>query len=143
MLIKQLSVFIENKKGTLANLTGALVKNDLDIRAIAVFDTNEFGIVRLVVDNPDKALEVLKKEGFIAKLSRVIAIEPEDTPGSLNKIFNILSEHDINIDYIYSFVMRLHELPYIAFKVDKLEKAVEILTANGINVVNSEEIRGK
>jgi hypothetical protein len=143
MMIKQLSVFIENKKGTLANLTGALVKNNLDIRAIAVFDTNEFGIVRLVVDNPDKALEVLKKEGFIAKLSRVIAIEPEDTPGSLNNIFNILSEHDINIDYIYSFVMRLHELPYIAFKVDKLEKAVEVLTANGINVVNSEEIRGK
>lgn len=143
MLIKQLSVFIENKKGTLANLTGALVKNNLDIRAIAVFDTNEFGIVRLVVDNPDKALSVLKKEGFIAKLSRVIAIEPEDTPGSLNRIFNILSEHDISIDYIYSFVMRLHELPYIAFKVDKLEKAVEILTANGINVVNSEEIRGK
>jgi hypothetical protein len=143
MMIKQLSVFIENKKGTLANLTGALVKNNLDIRAIAVFDTNEFGIVRLVVDNPDKALEVLKKEGFIAKLSRVIAIEPEDTPGSLNNIFNILSEHDINIDYIYAFVMRLHELPYIAFKVDKLEKAVEVLTANGINVVNSEEIRGK
>ena len=143
MMIKQLSVFIENKKGTLANLTGALVKNNLDIRAIAVFDTNEFGIVRLVVDDPDKALEVLKKEGFIAKMSRVIAIEPEDTPGSLNKIFNILSQYDINIDYIYSFVMRQHELPYIAFKVDKLEKAVEVLLANGVNVVNSEEIKAK
>jgi len=143
MMIKQLSIFIENKKGTLANLTETLMDNNLDIRAIAVFDTNEFGIVRLVVDDPEKALNVLKQNGFIAKVSRVIAVEPVDKTGSLNEIFRILGDNDINIEYIYSFVMRKREMPYIVFKVDNQDKAVEILTAAGINVVNKEEVYGK
>ncbi len=143
MLIKQLSVFIENKRGTLASLTDTLMRNKLDIRAIAVFDTNEFGIVRLVVDDPDRALEVLKEDGFIAKVSKVIAVEPEDKPGSLNGIFQILNDNGISIDYIYSFVMRKKEMPFIVFKVDDHEKAVEVLTTNGINVVNKEEIYAK
>ncbi len=143
MQIKQLSIFIENKKGTLAGLTGTLMKNSLDIRAIAVFDTNEFGIVRLVVDDPEKALDVLKKDGFIAKVSKVIAVEPEDKPGSLNEIFRILGENDINIEYIYSFVMRKREMPFIVFKVDDQEKAVSVLVDGGINVVNKEEVYGK
>jgi hypothetical protein len=143
MLIKQLSVFIENKKGTLASLTQALVSNQIDIRAIAVFDTNEFGIVRIIVNDPDKALDVLKKEGFIAKVSKVIAVEPEDKPGSLNDIFNLLNENDINIEYIYSFVMRRHEMPYIVFKVDQQDKAIEVLNDSGVNVVNRDDIHTK
>jgi hypothetical protein len=143
MLINQLSVFIENKKGTLASLTEALLKHKLDIRAIAVFDTNEFGIVRLIVDDPDRALVILKKEGFIAKSSKVIAVEPEDEPGSLNEIFKLMSANDINIEYIYSFVMRKHEMPYVVFKVDNQEKALKVLDEGGINLVSKEKIHTK
>jgi hypothetical protein len=143
MLINQLSVFIENKKGTLASLTEALLKHKLDIRAIAVFDTNEFGIVRLIVDDPDRALLILKKEGFIAKSSKVIAVEPEDEPGSLNEIFKLMSANDINIEYIYSFVMRKHEMPYVVFKVDNQEKALKVLDEGGINLVSKEKIHTK
>ncbi|MEI8216742.1 MAG: ACT domain-containing protein [Eubacteriales bacterium] len=143
MLINQLSVFIENKKGTLASLTDILLKNDLDIRAIAVFDTNEFGIVRLIVDDPDRALTTLKKEGFIAKSTKVIAIEPEDKPGSLNEIFRVMGENDINIEYIYSFVMRKHEMPYVVFKVDNQEKALKVLGEGGINLVSKEKVHSK
>jgi hypothetical protein len=143
MLINQLSVFIENKKGTLASLTEALLKHKLDIRAIAVFDTNEFGIVRLIVDDPDRALVILKKEGFIAKSNNVIAVEPEDEPGSLNGIFKLMSANDINIEYIYSFVMRKHEMPYVVFKVDNQEKALKVLDEGGINLVSKEKIHTK
>ena len=143
MLIKQISIFIPNKKGSLSQLTDILIAHHIDIRAIAVFDTTEFGILRIVVDDPDKAVEILNKEGIVAKVSRVIAVEPEDKPGSLNTIFSILRDADINIEYIYSFIMRKKEMPYVVLKVDQQEKAVDELTAHGINVVNKEEIYGK
>ncbi|MDF2655533.1 MAG: amino acid-binding domain protein [Bacillota bacterium] len=143
MLIKQISIFIPNKKGSLSQLTDILIEHHIDIRAIAVFDTTEFGILRIVVDDPDKAVEILNKEGIVAKVSRVIAVEPEDKPGSLNTIFSILRDADINIEYIYSFIMRKKEMPYVVLKVDQQERAVDELTSHGINVVNKEEIYGK
>jgi hypothetical protein len=143
MLIKQISIFIPNKKGSLSQLTDILIEHHIDIRAIAVFDTAEFGILRIVVDDPDRAVDVLNKEGVVAKVSRVIAVEPEDKPGSLNTIFSILRDADINIEYIYSFIMRQKEMPYVVLKVDQQERAVDELTAHGINVVNKEEIYGK
>jgi hypothetical protein len=143
MLIKQISIFIPNKKGSLSELTDILIAHNIDIRAIAVFDTAEYGILRIVVDDPDRAVEILRKEGIVAKLSKVIAVEPEDKPGSLNQIFNILRDADINIEYIYSFIMRKKEMPYVVLKVDDQEKAVEELTAKGINVINKEEIYAK
>lgn len=135
MLVKQISIFIPNVKGSLAKLTSILVKNNIDIRAISVFDTTEFGILRLVVDNPEETLSILTKEGLIAKISDVLAVEPEDKPGSLDEIFQILSDNDINIDYIYSYVMRMRELPYIVLKTDHMEKAAKILTERGIKVI--------
>ncbi len=143
MLIKQISIFIPNKKGSLSQLTDILIAHNIDIRAIAVFDTAEFGILRLVVDDPDRAVEILNEEGVVAKVSKVIAVEPEDKPGSLNEIFTILKDADINIDYIYSFIMRKKEMPFIVLKVDEQEKAVEVLTSAGINVINKEEIYAK
>lgn len=143
MLIKQISIFIPNKKGSLAQLTDILIAHNIDIRAIAVFDTSEFGILRVVVDDPDRAVEILNQEGVIAKVSKVIAVEPEDKPGSLNQIFSILRDADINVDYIYSFIMRKKEMPYIVMKVDQQEKAVEVLADHGINVINKEEIYSK
>lgn len=140
MFVKQISIFIPNKKGSLAHLTDVLVAHEIDIRAIAVFDTTEFGILRLIVSNPDKAIEVLKEEGLVAKVSKVLAVNPEDKPGSLNQIFNILRDYDINVEYVYSFVMRQREMPYIVLKVDKEKEAADALTANNIVIVNKEEI---
>ncbi len=135
MLVKQISIFISNEKGSLAKLTSILVKNHIDIRAISVFDTTEFGILRMVVDNPDETVAILTKEGIVAKISDVLAVEPEDKPGSLDEIFQILSENEINIDYIYSYVMRMRELPYIVLKTDNMEKAAKILSERGIKVI--------
>lgn len=143
MLIKQISIFIPNKKGSLSELTDILIAHNIDIRAIAVFDTTEFGILRIVVDDPDRAVELLKEEGVVAKVSKVIAVEPEDKPGSLNEIFSILRDSDINIEYIYSFIMRKKEMPYVVLKVDDQQRAVDELTAHGINVINKEEIYAK
>lgn len=135
MLVKQISIFIPNHKGTLAKLTTALKENGIDIRAISVYDTTEFGILRLVVDEPEHTLEILKKEGFVAKISEVIAVEPDDKPGSLDEIFHILAENDINIEYIYSYVMRLRELPYIVLKTSDMERAIEVLKVHNIRVI--------
>lgn len=140
MFVKQISIFIPNKKGSLAHLTDVLVAHEIDIRAIAVFDTTEFGILRLIVSDPDRAIEVLKEEGLVAKVSKVLAVNPEDKPGSLNQIFNILRDYDINVEYVYSFVMRQREMPYIVLKVDKEKEAADALTANNIVIVNKEEI---
>ena len=141
MQMRQLSVFLENRKGTLADLTGILMQHKLDIRAMAVFDTSEFGILRMVVDDPDKALTVLHQEGYVAKMSTIIAVEPDDRPGALNEIFQLLTTNDINIEYVYSFVMRKREMPYIVLKADDQERAVTLLLAAGIKVVNPEEIQ--
>lgn len=135
MLIDQLSVFVENRHGALAAVTEALYRYGVDIRAIAVFDTIEFGIVRIVVDKPEEALKQLKADGFVAKLSKVIAVEPIDKPGSLNELFHIMGDNGINIEYIYSFVMRRREMPYVVFKTDNQEKALQILKEKGLNTV--------
>lgn len=143
MYAKQLSIFIENKKGHLAALTNAISKRNIDIRAISVFDTNEFGILRLVVDNPEAALEAVRESGYAAKISDVLAAEIDDKPGALNEIFTLFDEEDINVEYIYSFVMRKGVAPLIIMKVDKIDEAANILKLNGIRIVEDEEIYRK
>lgn len=143
MHARQVSVFIENKKGHLAALTNAIKSEDIDIRAISVFDTNEFGILRLVVDDPEKALAAVRKAGYAAKISDVLAAEIADKPGALNEIFTLFDEADINIEYIYSFIMKEDVRPLIILKVDRLDEASKLLIDHGIRIVGAEEIYGK
>ncbi len=143
MFAKQLSVFIENKKGHLAALTNAIKNKDIDVRAISVFDTNEFGILRLVVDDPEAALAAVRAAGYAAKLSDVLAAEIADKPGALNEMFSLFDEADINIEYIYSFVMRADVRPLVILKVDRLEDAAKLLQDHGIRIVEADEIYGK
>lgn len=140
MLIKQLSIFLPNQKGHLAKVTKLLLEHNIDIRAIVLFDTADYGIMRAIVDQPDKALELLQKEGFVAKISKVLAVEPEDRPGSLHELYALLADNDMNIDYTYSFVMKKNEMPYFIFKVDRLEQAAELLCQKGYKVINLPEI---
>lgn len=140
MFIKQLSIFLPNQKGQLAKMTKIMLENNIDVRAIVVFDTADYGIMRAIVDQPDKALELLNEEGFVAKISKVLVVEPEDRTGSLHELYALLADNDMNIDYTYSFVMRKSEMPYFVLKVDDLEKAANLLIDKGHKVVNLAEI---
>lgn len=143
MHAKQLSVFIENKKGHIATLAKAIKNKDIDVRAISVFDTNEFGILRLVVDDPERALTAVREAGYAAKISEVLAAEIADKPGALYEIFSLCDEGDINIEYIYSFIMKSNVKPLIIMKVDRIDEAVKIFEENGIRIVEADEIYGK
>lgn len=141
MLIKQLSVFIENKKGHLAGITKVICDAGIDLRALSVFDSSEFGILRLVVNDPYKAAELLKEAGHVVKMTDVLAIEPEDRIGAMHTIFKVLSNADINVEYVYSFVMRNQGfMPLVIMKTSDQEKAIDVLKTSGVVVLPKEEI---
>jgi hypothetical protein len=135
MAIKQLSVLIPNRYGMLGKLTNIFYEEGIDIRAISVYDTTEYGILRTVVDDPDKAVEVLNRNGIVAMVSDIMAINPEDRRGSLNEIFHILADNDINVDYIYSFVVEKGGPQYFVLKVEDIPKTEAVLVKKGIEVV--------
>ena len=135
MAIQQLSVLLPNQHGTLANLTDIFYREGIDIRAISVYDTTEYGILRTVVDDPDKAVEILKKNGIVAMLSDIMAINPEDRRGSLNEIFGILAQAGVNVDYVYSFVVKKGGPQYFVLKVEDISWAEDLLAEKGIEVI--------
>ena len=134
--MKQLSVFVENVAGSLMKVTQELVNDEINIRAISSFDTPEFGILRLIVDKPDEAVEYLKKKGFFVQTKDVIAVEIEDRMGSLNRMLEVLAAGNISISYIYSFVIRDDNAPVMVFQTEYLEEAVQILEKHGIHVID-------
>ena len=105
-MIRQISVFVENQPGSMMNVTSVLTEAGVNIRAISTFDTPEFGIMRLVVDDPVRAKSSLTEKGFVTRVSDVIGVELKDEQGNLNQMLKILADGKINIDYIYSFVIR-------------------------------------
>lgn len=140
MIAHQVSVFIENKKGHLAAVTKVLFEGGVDIRAISLFDTKEFGVLRLIVDHPEEAASLLKETGHIVNISSVFAIDVEDQPGGLYRVLEVLDEHDISIEYTYSFYLKKEMNPLILFKVDQPEKATQLLCDKGISVVGKDRI---
>ena len=137
MGIKQLSIFIANEAGTLADVTRIFRELDIDIRAISVSDTVEYGILRVVVSEPERAVEELAKEGIVSKLSEVLAVDPDDRRGSLNDIFTLLGDNGINIDYIYSFLVREDGAQLFVIKVTDQLKAQELLLENGVRIIKN------
>lgn len=141
MLINQLSVFIENKKGKLCEITSVLKDTGIDIRAISVFDSAEFGILRLVVDQPEEGAIALKEAGHVVKQSKVLAVDPSDKVGSLNDLFTLLSNNDINIEYVYSFVMPNNSgTPLIILKTDDEKRAIELLQESDATLLSEQTI---
>lgn len=134
-MIKQLSVFVENMPGSLNKVTAALADGKINIRAIASFDTPEFGILRLVVDQPLEAKTYLTKKGFVVRVHEVIGVELKDEKGNLNHMLELLAENEINLNYIYSFVIRNCAEPIMVFSTDEYEKAERILKEADIKVV--------
>jgi len=139
MGVKQISVFIENKKGRLIAVTECLGKNNINIHALSAADTADFGILRLIVDKPDAAYAALKDNNFTVLETEVLVVRVEDRPGGLNDVLKILVEADINVDYIYAFFSAEKATALNIIKVDDMATATEALAKAGIALVNNED----
>ena len=140
MRAEQISVFLENKAGRLAEVTGILSDAKVNIRALALADTSDFGVLRLIVDNNEKAVEALKNRGFTVGRTDVLAVEVEDRPGGLHSILEILNEADINVEYMYAFVQHSGKNAVMIFRFDNTGEAVKVLEKNNVKVINGSEV---
>jgi hypothetical protein len=138
-VIRQISLFAENKPGKLATVARVLGEAKVNIRALTIAEAGDFGVIRMVVDDTQKAYEVLSEKGFTVSVTGVIGAEIRDVPGELYKIAGVLGDNDVNIDYAYSFLTP-HEKAILIIRVDDTERAVELLEKNGIKVVTEDEI---
>ena len=139
-MVKQISVFLENKSGRLADVTRTLGTNNIDISALSIADTTDFGILRLIVNNPLKAEEILKKEGFTVSSTDVLAIAVEDEPGGLSQALTVLEENAIDIEYIYAFVGKRSNEALVILRLDKPCDAIKVLGKNNVKVLEQEDI---
>lgn len=142
MLVKQVSVFLENKPGRLADITRLLGENGIDISALSLADTTNFGILRIIVNDPDRAVRIIRENGFTVKTTEVLAVEVEDKPGGLAEVLKILEEQKVSIEYAYSFVKRNEDKAYVLLKVEQPEKVVELLKDTDLRVLTDEEVYG-
>ncbi len=140
MKVEQISIFIENKSGRLAEITGVLGENGINIRALSLADTSDFGILRLIVDDSKKALKVLREQRFTVSITDVIGIEVSDSPGGLTAILKILDNNNVNVEYMYAFVERSGDNAVIIFRFDDIDEAILALSNNGIKILPSERI---
>ena len=140
MRAEQISVFLENKAGRLAEVTAILGEAGVNIRALAVADTSDFGVLRLIVDDNTKAVESLKNHGFTVGKTDVVAVEVEDRPGGLHRILDILHKAEINVEYMYAFVQHSGEDAVIIFRFDDIDGAIKVLLDNNIKVMEGETV---
>ncbi|HOJ50238.1 MAG TPA: amino acid-binding protein [Spirochaetota bacterium] len=136
----QLSVFIENRKGRLRGVTKVLKDTGIDIRALSIAETQDFGVLRLIVNNPDLAYEKLRENGFIVKKTKVLAVEVDDRPGGFDNVLEVLEKNNINIEYMYAFVEKHSDKALLVMRFDDMEKALKILLDNKINVIEAQKI---
>ena len=141
MKVEQISIFLENKSGRLAEVTGVLAKAGVNIRALSLADTADFGVLRLIVNDPDRCLRLLKEHEFAAQATDVIAVEVEDRPGGLYRILEVFDREAINIEYMYAFVEKSGNNAIVVFKIDEAGRAVESLKKNGISVLPENVVR--
>ena len=139
-MIKQLSVFVQNEIGSLAGVTSVLKEHRINLRAIASFDTPEFAILRLVVDQPEKAKEVLNAKGFAVKVSEAVAVELEDKPGVLDGMLHVIADSGLDLKYIYSIVLRSGKAPLMILNTDDLVRTTSVLREHGYIVAEQEDV---
>ncbi|MDD5131935.1 MAG: ACT domain-containing protein [bacterium] len=142
MKITQISIFLENRKGRLFDVCSLLGQKKINIRALNIAETEEFGILRIVVDKPADAVKALKENGFVAHLTDIVAVEVADHPGGLAEILKILNENNVNIEYMYGFVERSADKALLVFRFDDPDKAISVLTENKIKIIGSKDIGG-
>ncbi len=142
MLIKQISIFVENKPGRLSSVTKILKENGIDIKALSIADTKDFGILRLIVNDTDKAVSALKDADCTVTQTDVIAIGVEDKPGGLYDIMNLLYQNGIGVEYMYAFVSKPTEnIAYVILRVEDNEKTISVLNENNIKLLTSIDVK--
>jgi len=140
MHAQQISIFLENKAGRLAEVTGILAEAKVNIRALALADTSDFGVLRLIVDDNQKAESVLKQGGFTVSKTDVVAVEVSDRPGGLHHILDLLQSAGINVEYMYAFVQHSGTNAVMIFRFDQTEEALKVLAADGLKVIEGQRL---
>jgi len=140
MQVEQISVFLENKTGRLSEVTGILSEAGVNIRALALADTSDFGVLRLIVDANERAISALKENGFTVGKTEVVAAEVEDKPGGLHNILQTLRAQGINVEYMYAYVRHTGQDAVMIFRFDNIQGAIDVLKKNGVTVIDGQHL---
>jgi len=140
MKVEQISVFLENKPGALAEVMRFLGESGVNIRALSLADTKDFGILRLIVNDNAKAMEILGRKGLTVRKTEVVAVEVPDRPGGLAEILKILAEARINVEYLYAFVQQTGENAIIIFRFDETDRAISVLSGNKVRILEGKKV---
>lgn len=139
-MVKQISVFLENKAGRLGKVTQVLGENNINIRALSIADTSDFGILRLIVNDPEQAYQVLKTNGFTVSTTEVLAVQVPDTPGGLAQVLTIMGEGNINIEYLYAFIGTTSRDALVIFKVADPAQALKYCQEHQVQFLTAEQV---
>ena len=140
MSLTQLSVFVENKQGALVNITRALAENGVNIRALSIADTKDFGILRIIVNDTAHAFDVLGAEGYLVKATEVLGVKIGDEPGKLSKALDVLDQNGIFLEYLYAFMSRTEKHAYVVLRVEDNNKAETVLEQNGFHLITDKDV---
>ena len=140
MTVEQISVFVENRSGQLGDVTRVLEKAGINIRALSLSDTTDFGVLRLMADDTEKARDALAAAGFTVGTTPVVAVDVADEPGGLGRVLSVLSEHGINVEYLYPYTQQESTRATIIFRFDRTEEAVNVLESRGFRVLGPKDI---
>ena len=140
MKIKQLSIFLQNRMGSLSKPLEVLSSNDINIRAMCMADTSEFGILRLVVDNPEKGKEALEENNFLVKMTEIVGVEMNDSPGGLTSVLEIIKENDIDLEYLYAFTHDKADKAILLLHTDDIDNLIDVLQKNNVTLTPAEEV---
>ena len=140
MSIKQLSVFVENKFGRVSDICNVLAEHNRNMSAMSIADTSEFGVARIIVDNPEEAKKVLRDSGVIVKVSEVIGVAIDDKPGGLAAVLALLKEGGVSVEYLYAFLPKAKEHAMVVMKVNDPDTAQEIFKMNGVSTADMSDI---
>lgn len=141
MYVQQISVFIENQPGKLADFAELLGREGIDLVALSIADTTNFGILRCIVHDYERAVQIMLEAGYTARLTDVLAVSVPDSPGGMAHAVRVLTDADISIEYLYSFVRSAKDHALLIFRVEELSKAAEVLAAAGIPLLTQEQVR--
>ncbi len=140
MAIRQLTVFVENKQGAVVSITETLSAHNINIRALSIAETQDFGILRLIVNDEETAEKILKDEGYLIKITDVVGVKIGDAPGKLSSALKVLDENKINIEYLYAFMARTEKHAYVVIRVENNDAAENALRDTGFNIVTEADV---
>lgn len=140
MAIKQLTVFVENKQGAVVSITDTLSKHNINLRALSIAETEDFGILRLIVNDEETAENILKEEGYLIKITEVVGVKIGDEPGKLSEALKVLDENEINIEYLYAFMARTEKHAYVVIRVENNVAAENALINAGFKIVTEADV---